>query len=161
AFYGTCLGLPELPEPTLLRGVVPAGSSGVVEFDAGGVIVMTHTPAGAAAAAGRGSSVGRGLGPGLHTPRMAASLGGLTRKGVAVPPKVGEGRVGRIAGLTGPSGHPLYLYEPSEEALRQPSGLLIQRILETLAEPELAQGYTHPSRPEGDPSGPSPEAPVA
>jgi catechol 2,3-dioxygenase-like lactoylglutathione lyase family enzyme len=127
AFYGATLGLPVL-ELSHLGRLVPPGGEEVVEFDTGGVVLLTHSPP-AGGTARQDLTSTRGLGPVLHTPDMGALVEQLSRKGVVIPKGVGGGRVGKIAGLTAPSGHPLYFYEPSEEALGWPSGLLIQQIL--------------------------------
>jgi hypothetical protein len=58
----------------------------------------------------------------------------LRQKRPGLEVKTTKSRIGTIASLQDPSGHQIYLYEPSEAALASPSGAKIKEILATRLE---------------------------
>jgi hypothetical protein len=62
-------------------------------------------------------------------PEIQRVVDGLARNGVTFSGGVRRLSVGSIARFEDPSGHLLFLYEPSPDALQQPSGEKIREIL--------------------------------
>lgn len=125
AFYAGSLGLDVLEEDD---------GSGVVKYDAGGVILATHLVAGDAhsrADAHRGPAGAMSLV--FAVPDIDAAAAALAARGVDVPGGVRRGDIGAIAQFADPDGHRSYLYEPSAAALAWPSGAVLRGLLSTTA----------------------------
>jgi hypothetical protein len=65
----------------------------------------------------------------LHARNLAECAQKISEAFPALAPQVKHSAIGVIASLDDPSGHKLFLYEPSEEALRSPSGAKLKELL--------------------------------
>jgi catechol 2,3-dioxygenase-like lactoylglutathione lyase family enzyme len=114
---------------------------GVVKYDTGGMMLTTHfiEPARTAQEVMVHSCPPRELDPGAmrsvapaflvpDLDRVVESLGARKNGG---GPSVSRSAIGSVASLTDPSGHLVFLYDPSEAAMGTPSGAKIQSILAT------------------------------
>jgi catechol 2,3-dioxygenase-like lactoylglutathione lyase family enzyme len=112
---------------------------GVVKYDAGGIIVATHhiEPQRTEAEVeehlcpprelveGRLKSVA----PVFHVSDMAVETAALTAASPGLRIRRSDNEAGAIASLEDPSGHLLFLYQPSERAFAWPSGAKLGEIL--------------------------------
>jgi catechol 2,3-dioxygenase-like lactoylglutathione lyase family enzyme len=137
-FYYDTLGLRAIeggPCSQLSNG----DEEGVVKYDGGGIIVATHhiepqrTPEEVEEhlcpprelVEGRLKSVA----PVFHVADLEAASGALRASHPELSLRRADGEVGRIAALDDPSGHLLFLYEPSAQAMTWPSGRKLAEIL--------------------------------
>lgn len=113
---------------------------GVVKYDTGGMMLTTHfvEPSRTVAQVAEHSCPPRELdpravrsvAPAFLVPDLEPVIESLgTREDGKV--KLSRSSIGAVATLTDPSGHLLFLYEPSESALGAPSGAKMQSILAT------------------------------
>jgi len=137
AFYQDYLGLVDLEGGPCSSGTA-ADSDGVIKYDTGGMLVTTHriyeerTPEQVEEHVCPPREIDlramQSVAPVLHVKNIDSTLIELSKKrqnGV----KVSRSEIGTVARLEDPSGHLLYLYEPSAQALAKPSGVKLQEIL--------------------------------
>lgn len=121
-----------------------ADEEGVIKYDTGGFMLATHAletvreeheiidhpcpPRTVNPSQMRGKAVV------FHTPDIEATVAELSGKGVRFERGVVRSGIGAIAEFADSSGHVLYLWEPSLEALDTPSGAKLQEILATTFE---------------------------
>jgi len=137
-FYYDTLGLRALeggPCSQLCNG----DEEGVVKYDGGGIIVATHhiEPQRTQAEVdehlcpprelvdGRLKSVA----PVFHVADLEADVRALNASHPDLALSLSNGDIGRVASLEDPSGHLVFLYQPSPRAMTLPSGEKIMRIL--------------------------------
>jgi len=149
-FYHDTLGLRAV-EGGPCSQLSSGDEEGVVKYDGGGIIVATHhiEPARTEAEVdehlcpprelveGRLKSVA----PVFSVANLDAELRTLSEARPVTPIRRSDGIVGRIASLEDPSGHLMFLYEPSDWAMAQPSG---EKLAEILALP--VNGACGPAR---------------
>ena len=113
---------------------------GVVKYDTGGMMLTTHfiEPARTPAQVMEHSCPPRELDPqAMRSVAPAFLVPDLDRVVAALPagngsrPSVSRSPIGAVASLTDPSGHLVFLYDPSEAAMASPSGAKIRSILAT------------------------------
>ena len=137
-FYAGTLGLTPLEGGPCSRSS-GGDEDGVVKYDTGGIMLTTHhldTTRGPIVYDGHvcpprdfDPTRARGVAPVFQVVGINGVVNELSRKGVGFQNGVRQLSVGRIARFEDPSGHLLFLYEPSDEALGWPSGEKIRQIL--------------------------------
>lgn len=137
-FYHAELGLQALEGGPCSR-TSGGDEDGVVKYDTGGVIIATHHVEPERSQEEFEEHLcpppelqnGRmkGVAPVFHTRDVEGAARELVRLRPDLHPQVTRASVGTIARIDDPTGHLVFLYEPSEEALRTPSGRKIQEIL--------------------------------
>ncbi|HET7463249.1 MAG TPA: VOC family protein [Longimicrobium sp.] len=147
AFYHEQLGLEALEGGPCSR-TSGGDEEGVVKYDTGGVIIATHhvepersqeefeehlcpPPA---------LQEGRmkGVAPVFHSTRADEVARELAARRPGLEVGVTRSAVGTIVRVDDPTGHLLFVYQPSEAALRTPSGRKIREILEAPLSPAAA-----------------------
>lgn len=137
-FYYDTLGLRAV-EGGPCSQISGGDEEGVVKYDAGGIIVATHhiEPQRTQAEVeehlcpprelieGRLKSVA----PVFHVSDMATETAALAAADSGFRLRRSDSEAGAIASLEDPSGHLLFLYQPSERALAWPSGQKLKEIL--------------------------------
>jgi catechol 2,3-dioxygenase-like lactoylglutathione lyase family enzyme len=136
-FYQGYLGLRDLEGGPCSSG--PADSDGVVKYDTGGMLMTTHriyeerTPEQVEEHVCPPREIDlramQSVAPAFHVKSVDEAVKELSRKRAQSSVKVSRSDIGAVATLEDPSGHLLFLYEPSARALEKPSGLKIQEIL--------------------------------
>lgn len=137
--YARDLGLRDVEGGPCSRAST-ADEEGVVKYDTGGVILSTHAletireedeiidhpcpPRTINPPRMGGKAVV------FHTPDIEAAVAELTGRGVAFAKGIVRSGIGAVAEFADSSGHVFYLYQPSEEALRLPSGAKLREILD-------------------------------
>jgi len=137
-FYREALGLRDLEGGPCSSGTA-ADSDGVIKYDTGGLMLTTHriyeerTDAQVDEHMCPPNELKDGwmqtVAPVLYSKNLVAIAKELSQKYPDLAPKVTRSDIGLIASLDDPSGHRLFLYEPSDEALRSPSGAKLQELL--------------------------------
>ena len=138
--YGRSLGLQDIEGGPCSRAST-ADEEGVIKYDTGGVILTTHSletireeeeiidhpcpPRTVNPKEMRGKAVV------FHTPDIETTVKELSEKGIQFQREIARSSIGAIAQFADPSGHVFYLYEPSPNAVRTPSGAKLERILAT------------------------------
>jgi predicted enzyme related to lactoylglutathione lyase len=138
--YAKRLGLIDLEGGPCSRAS-NADEEGVVKYKTGGVILTTHSletvreedeiidhpcpPRSVNPTQMRGKAVV------FYVPDIDAAVTELSVTGIRFPRSVERSSIGAVVDFEDPSGHVFYLYEPSQEALRTPSGKKLKRILAT------------------------------
>jgi len=139
--YSRTLGLRDLEGGPCSRAS-NADEEGVVKYDTGGVILTTHSletvreeeeifdhpcpPRTVNPKEMGGKAVV------LHAPDIEVAVKELSDKGIAFDSGIVRSPIGATARFADPSGHVFYLYEPSPEALRLPSGAKLEEILDRI-----------------------------
>ncbi|HEX6036389.1 VOC family protein [Longimicrobium sp.] len=102
----------------------PAGEqNGRVRYDAG-ALALTTVHADGAAADAQG-----GIAPVFHVEDLGDTVWQLARRGIPLARTVTYSRNGGVARLRAPSGHLLWLWEPSDEARDGPGGRRLEQLL--------------------------------
>jgi catechol 2,3-dioxygenase-like lactoylglutathione lyase family enzyme len=137
-FYHEELGLRALEGGPCSR-TSGGDEDGVVKYDTGGIIVATHHVEPERSQEEFEEHLcpppelqdGRmkGVAPVFYARGVEAAARELEEKRPGLHPLVTHTDVGTIARIDDPTGHLVFLYEPSEAALRMPSGRKIQQIL--------------------------------
>jgi predicted enzyme related to lactoylglutathione lyase len=136
--YSENLGLRDIEGGPCSRAST-ADEEGVIKYDTGGIILTTHSletvreeeeiidhpcpPRTVNPKEMGGKAVV------FHTPDIEVAVKGLSDKGIRFDSGVVRSGIGAVARFADPSGHVFYLYEPSLEALRSPSGTKLRKIL--------------------------------
>jgi catechol 2,3-dioxygenase-like lactoylglutathione lyase family enzyme len=136
--YSENLGLRDIEGGPCSRAST-ADEEGVIKYDTGGIILTTHSletvreeeeiidhpcpPRTVNPKEMGGKAVV------FHTPDIEVAVKGLSDKGIWFDSGVVRSGIGAVARFADPSGHVFYLYEPSLEALRSPSGTKLRKIL--------------------------------
>jgi catechol 2,3-dioxygenase-like lactoylglutathione lyase family enzyme len=138
AYYRDGLGLKEVERVHCCNPACPPEEMGVAKYDVGGMLLTTHHV--------HKSFVVDDFGR-IYSPRAVApehtkgivpvflingiqdAVRRLSGKGIDFPNGVVQSQIGSIAKFQAQTGHTFYLYEPSAEALKWPSGVKIQEIL--------------------------------
>lgn len=138
SFYHDELGLRALEGGPCSR-TSGGDEEGVVKYDTGGVIIATHHVEPERSQEEFEEHLcpppelqdGRmkGVAPVFHATDAAAAAAELARLRPDLEPRVSRAGVGTIVRVDDPTGHLVFLYEPSEAALQTPSGRKIQEIL--------------------------------
>ncbi|MFI5495974.1 VOC family protein [Actinoplanes sp. NPDC051859] len=116
-----------------------ADEEGVIKYDTGGIILTTHSletvrddheiidhpcpPRTVNPLEMGGKAVV------FHAPNIEVAVKELAERGVSSPEHIVHSEIGATQRYTDPSGHVFFLYEPSEEALRTPSGEKLRTII--------------------------------
>jgi len=116
-----------------------ADEEGVIKYDTGGVLLTTHSletvreeeeiidhPCPPRTVNPREMG-GKALV--FHAPDIEVAVKELAERGLQSPEGIVHSSIGATARYTDPSGHVYFLYEPSAEALRSPSGEKLRSIL--------------------------------
>jgi catechol 2,3-dioxygenase-like lactoylglutathione lyase family enzyme len=122
-FYHDDLGLRDIEGGPCTQSSEHSDQEGVVKYDAG-LLLSTHlTP--------RALTEGylKSVAPVFYVKNVEHAVKTLSRRRASLTPKVMRSGIGVVASLEDPTGHQLYLYEPSEEAMSTPSGQKIREIL--------------------------------
>jgi catechol 2,3-dioxygenase-like lactoylglutathione lyase family enzyme len=138
AFYHDELGLRALEGGPCSR-TSGGDEEGVVKYDSGGIIIATHHVEPQRSQEEfeehlcpppelEGGRM-KGVAPVFHAPGAAAMAEALARMRPELKPVVMRASVGTIVRVDDPTGHLVFLYEPSPEALETPSGRKIREIL--------------------------------
>jgi len=137
-FYREALGLRDLEGGPCSRGT-EADSDGVVKYDTGGVMLTTHriyedrTDAQVDEHMCPPNELKDGwmqtVAPVLYARNLAETAKKISEAFPSFAPKVKHSAMGLIASVDDPSGHKLFLYEPSEEAFRSRSGAKLKELL--------------------------------
>lgn len=138
AFYHDTLGLRALEGGPCSR-TSGGDEEGVVKYDTGGIVIATHHVEPQRSREEfeehlcpppelEGGRM-KGVAPVFHAPGARAMAAELARLRPDLAPVVTHAGVGTIVRVDDPTGHLVYLYEPSAAALDTPSGRKIQEIL--------------------------------
>jgi predicted enzyme related to lactoylglutathione lyase len=116
-----------------------ADEEGVIKYDTGGVLLATHSletvreeeeiidhPCPPRTVNPREMG---GKAVVFHTPDIEVEVKELAERGIRSAEGVVRSPIGATARYSDPSGHVYFLYEPSDEALRAPSGAKLRTIL--------------------------------
>jgi catechol 2,3-dioxygenase-like lactoylglutathione lyase family enzyme len=136
--YAKKLGLTDLEGGPCSRAS-NADEEGVVKYDTGGVILTTHSletvredeeiidhpcpPRTVNPTRMGGKAVV------FYVPDIDAAVSNLTGAGIHFRRSTSRSSIGAMAEFADPSGHTFYLYQPSPEAMRTPSGRKLEKIL--------------------------------
>ena len=137
-FYHQNLGLKALEGGPCSR-TSGGDEEGVVKYDTGGVIIATHHVEPERSQEEfeehlcpppelQGGRM-KGVAPVFHATDAEAMGRELARLRPDLEPRITRGEVGTIVRVDDPTGHLVFLYEPSEAAMRTPSGAKIREIL--------------------------------
>jgi catechol 2,3-dioxygenase-like lactoylglutathione lyase family enzyme len=148
-FYNRTLGIRPV-EGGPCSQVCSGDEQGVIKYDTGSILLTTHhaygsmtpdmkiiapAPANADEHACPPRSIDmklmRGVGAAFWVGDLEASVKALKRRRPTTTIRVQRSAIGAVATIYEPTGHLLFLYEPSEAALATPSGRKIQEILST------------------------------
>jgi hypothetical protein len=149
-FYKDALGLTDLEGGPCSSGTA-ADSDGVIKYDTGGLLLTTHriyeerTDAQVDEHMCPPNVLRDGwmqtVAPVLHVKDLTGIARQMSEKYPDLAPKVTSLDIGLIGRLEDPSGHRIFLYEPSEQALRAPSGAKLQELIaEDLASAAVLAG---------------------
>jgi catechol 2,3-dioxygenase-like lactoylglutathione lyase family enzyme len=138
AFYHAELGLKAIEGGPCSR-TSGGDEEGVVKYDTGGVMIATHHVEPQRSREEfeehlcpppelQGGRM-KGVAPVFHAPGAEAAARELRRLRPELEPVVTKAAVGTIVRVDEPTGHLVFLYEPSEAALDTPSGRKIREIL--------------------------------
>jgi len=136
-FYNRDLGLVDVEGGPCSSGA-GGDEEGVIKYEAGGVMLTTHQVwATRSPEDMEHPCPPRLLDPAhmnalavvFHVTDIQQVVDALSRHGIRFEHGVVRSDIGAVARFTDPSGHVFYLYEPSAEALRWPSGPKIREIL--------------------------------
>ena len=106
----------------------PLGRAGDgARYDAGGVVLATL------AAPDAGGGPRAGIAPVFHVEDLGDTVWQLAKRGIRLARTVTYSRTGGVARLEAPSGHLLWLWEPSDEARDGPGGRKLEEILSARA----------------------------
>lgn len=122
-FYHDDLGLRDIEGGPCSQSSDHSDEEGVVKYDAGLLLSTHRTP--------RPLTEGylKSVAPVFYVKNVEHAVKALSRRRAGFNPQVMRSGIGVVAALEDPTGHQLYLYEPSDEAMRTPSGQKIQEIL--------------------------------
>src|SRR5262249_3576413 len=96
----------------------------------GGTLLTTHHVEGDRASKHRVTTRGSGgVALVFHVTDIHSTVAELARRGVKLTEGPGTSEIGTIAQFEDPAGHIYQLFEPREEALSQPVGSMLERIL--------------------------------
>jgi len=139
SFYHSVLGLRDLEGGPCSRPT-SGDEPGVVKYDTGGVLLSTHhiegthteTEVGEHTCPPRDLDLDhmKGVAPALYVRGVNHVVRGLSER-AGLEAVVRRSDDGLIATYEDPSGHLVFLYEPSEQALRSASGARIREIVAT------------------------------
>jgi len=115
------------------------GLNDVIKYEGGGLMLSTHHMHGHEAVLDdHGRPYGardfepedaKGVAPLFHVPELDAAIDRLQRAGAEPMPVVDTTDFGRVARVDAPSGHLVYLYEPSEQAWQTPAGARMRELM--------------------------------
>lgn len=138
SYYRDGLGLHLLENVHCCNPACPPEELGVAKYDGGGMLLTTHHVHRTAVVDDFGRIYSpkavdpdhtRGIVPVFHVTHIADVVEALTHRGVDFGDGIRRSQIGHIAKFEATTGHTFYLYEPSTEALKWPSGLKIKQIL--------------------------------
>jgi catechol 2,3-dioxygenase-like lactoylglutathione lyase family enzyme len=139
-FYHDDLGLIDL-EGGPCSDRCSGDEAGVVKYDTGGLLMSTHhidgtrrlddVEAHTCPPRELEYDAMASVAPAFHVRNVKHVVRALSHQREDFTPTITTSDTGVIATCVDPSGHLFFLYEPSEEALRSPSGAKIQEILTT------------------------------
>lgn len=137
-FYHEYLGLRDLEGGPCSSGTA-ADSDGVIKYDTGGMLVTTHriyeerTPEQVEEHVCPPREIDlramQSVAPAFHVDNMNEAVKELSQKDRKSSVRISRSEIGAVASLQDPSGHLLFLYEPSAQAMQIPSGAKIKEIL--------------------------------
>jgi catechol 2,3-dioxygenase-like lactoylglutathione lyase family enzyme len=138
SFYQGELGLRDLEGGRCSRES-SGDEYGVVKYDTGGVILTTHHIVGTRTVTEveehqcppreLDDNAMASVAPAFHVKNIDEVVGALSRNSSRFNYRLSRSEIGSIASFEDPSGHLFFLYEPSDNALRSPSGAKIREIL--------------------------------
>jgi catechol 2,3-dioxygenase-like lactoylglutathione lyase family enzyme len=114
-YYNEMLRLPELAGPCN-------------HYDAGGII-LAFRPHSDSYRAEEQVGLSRGIAPVFHVPDLRGMVADLLARGLSPGEGIHRSAICLVTSYGSPSGHRIYLYEPSTESMTWPSGAKIQQIL--------------------------------
>jgi catechol 2,3-dioxygenase-like lactoylglutathione lyase family enzyme len=131
-FYEGLLGMRSIHRTPCCNDDCPDGFEDVIKYDGGGLMLSTHHMHGHEAVLDdHGKPYGardfepedaKGVAPLFQVPELDAAVERLREAGAEVLPVIDTPEFGRVARVDAPSGHLVYLYEPSERAWEMPAG---------------------------------------
>ena len=139
-FYHEDLGLRDLEGGPCSQQTTD-DEEGVIKYDTGGVLLTTHFFDGNRSeveVAEHGCPPRdldvlhmKGAAPAFYVRDVQHVVQAIAKKRPGFAPRISRSSIGVVATCEDPGGHMFFLYEPSEEALRLPSGRKISEILAT------------------------------
>jgi lactoylglutathione lyase len=139
-FYSGRLGLTDI-EGGPCSQLSGGDQDGVIKYDTGGILVTTHfiEPTRSDAELSEhlcppkelDRACMKGVAPALLVDDVEGVVAALAREDEGFQARLSRSGIGVVASCEDPGGHLLFLYQPSPEALRTPSGRKIQEILAT------------------------------
>ena len=137
-FMEDVLGLTAIHRSPCCNHGCPDEQNAVVKYEAGGLLLSTHHMHGHEAVVDdHGNPYGardfdpkhaKGLAPLFRTPRLLQAMTELERRGTTARMVLDRADFGGVAAVEAPSGHLVYLYEPSPLASHSPAGARIGEI---------------------------------
>ncbi len=137
-YYRNGLGLKEVERVHCCNPACPPEEMGVAKYDVGGMLLTTHHVHKSFVVDDFGKIYSpravdpahtRGIVPVFLINGIEDVVRRLSGKGIDFPNGVVESQIGSIAKFQATTGHTFYLYEPSIEALKWPSGAKLREIL--------------------------------
>jgi len=138
AFYEGSLGLQAMERVHCCNPACPPEEKGVAKYDGGGILLTTHHVHKSPVVDDFGrvyspKAVDRshttGVAPVFLVKDIHGTVERLMSKGVYFSAGVMDSQLGDLARFEASTGHPFYLYEPWNEALKWPTGAKIRQIL--------------------------------
>lgn len=137
-FMEDVLGLEAVHRSPCCNHGCPDEQNAVVKYEAGGLLLSTHHMHGHEAVVDdHGNPYGardfdpehaKGLAPLFRTPRLVQAMTELERRGTAAHMVLDRADFGSVASVEAPSGHLMYLYEPSPLVAHTPAGARMNEI---------------------------------
>lgn len=137
-FMEDVLGLDAIHRSPCCNHGCPDEQNAVVKYEAGGLLLSTHHMHGHEAVVDdHGNPYGardfdaehaKGIAPLFRTPRLLRSMAELERRGTTARMVLDRPDFGGVAAVEAPSGHLVYLYEPSPLAAHSPAGARVGEI---------------------------------
>lgn len=139
-YYKGMLGLQDVERVHCCNPACPPEELGVAKYDGGGMLLTTHHVHKTVVVDDFGkvysprevdSAYTKGIVPVFLVTDIKDVVECLASKGIDFGNGVVQSQIGGIAKFQATTGHTFYLYEPSAEALKWPSGIKIGQILAT------------------------------
>ncbi|MBV9020610.1 MAG: VOC family protein [Ktedonobacteraceae bacterium] len=140
AYYKGALGLQEVERVHCCNPACPPEELGVAKYDGGGMLLTTHHVHKTFVVDDFGKVYSpqtvdpahtKGIVPVFRVANIGSIVERLAHRGINFSDGVVRSQIGDIAKFQATTGHTFYLYEPSTEALKWPSGTKIEQILAT------------------------------
>lgn len=138
-FAEDLLGMTAIHRTPCCNHDCPEGFEDVIKYDGGGLMLSTHHMHAHEFVVDENGQPyparefepedAKGVAPLFHVADLARTVERLRAAGVEVRPVLDTPGFGRVARVDAPSGHVLYLYEPSERAWATPAGARMRELM--------------------------------